>query len=279
MVSFFRVLLFLWSCACMCGHLYCAWQYFWRHHGRTLRLGSTVLHEKEVTMSHPSCGWYSAMAGLWANGADCDISSWFRINNTFNMKNACLYKYTKTKSIYFHFGIPSQRLTTTSKCSVIFLVFTITVTRWREGLSRRKHHHDSLSAEELTGSNHFLVLIWFLLFNSHWSICHWEMSGAFVDESHWKFGWGAGHQSKNEGVDLTHHPEFTTSEPVLSDLRNVTGDLLSDMTRSVRHLPGLGQVRHLPRCLFLNGLRSWCTLMLHEKLTRVRSRTYIRIHK
>lgn len=150
--------------------------------------------------------------------------------------------------------------------------------RWSEGLSRRKHHHDSLSAEELTGSNHFLVLIWFLLFNSHWSICHWEMSGAFVDVSHWKFGWGAGHQSKNEGVDLTHHPEFTTSEPDLSDLRNVTGDLLSDMTWSVSHLLGLGQVRHLPRCLFLNGLRIWCTLMLHEKLTKVRSRTYIRIY-
>ena len=95
---------------------------------------------------------------------------------------------------------------------------------------------------EMTGSNlsssHILVVIWFLLFNSPWSICHWEMSGAFVDVSHWRFGWGAGHQLKNEGVDLTHHPEFTTCEFHVayvdhSDLSNITGDLLSDMTRSV----------------------------------------------
>lgn len=159
------------------------------------------------------------------------------------MKNGCLYKSTKTKSIYFHFGIPSQRLTTTSKCSTICAAFTITK---QDGVRDYQGETATMIQSvqerlELTGSNggtiHILVLIWFLLFKSSWSIYRWEMSGAFVDVSRWRSGRGAGHQLKNEGVDLTHHPEFTTwvvrGLRDHRDLRDITGDLLFDMTWSV----------------------------------------------
>lgn len=94
---------------------------------------------------------------------------------------------------------------------------------------------------ELTGSNHstssILLLIWFL-HNSPWSICHWEMSGAFVPVSHRKFGWGAGYQLKMKvSIGPTTQNSRIVSSMWLtkdhSDLRNIPGDQLCNMAGSV----------------------------------------------
>lgn len=126
---------------------------------------------------------------------------------------------------------------------------------------------------ELTGCNlstsHILALIWFLLFNSSWSICHWEMSGAFVDVKSLKVWMGC----------WTSVKEWRARFDPPSRIQHLwvppgwCGSLWSQEHHWRPALPY--DLVSDGSCLLLNGLRSCFALMLHEKITKVRSRTHI----